>query len=472
MKHIVIFLVILLFINDLYGQIISLAEAKKDFSVFKTALVEAHPGINRFESAKTIDSLFQKAEQALIDSISQADFYRLLSPVVAAVRCGHTKFFPDGLYDENHLYHYFYGTDRLFPLKLLFSGKKGYFLDSYDQKIDAEKGTEIVSINDRPVAELIPVLFRNIVADGKVESSKYLELNNFFPAYYANLIDSPEQFRLELRKNNGEITTVMIPATTLEEILEYEKKNTRQAEPSFVLTFPEQNVALMKIKAFYPLSKEDNFKKFLKSSFAEIQSKLIERLIIDLRDNEGGNDRWGALLFAHLTGKPFKYYETLVLPNRNLSFSEYAQMPKFYGLLKLLIKKDKDGGYRWPVHKNLKIQKPSKHPYSGEVLVLVNGNSFSVTSEFAAVAKATGRAKLLGQETGGTYSGNNSGTFVLVTLPNSRLVLGIPMLGYYMAVPEIQALDRGVLPDTEINPTIQQVINGEDIILEKALQFR
>jgi len=71
--------------------------------------------------------------------------------------------------------------------------------------------------------------------------------------------------------------------------------------------------------------------------------------------------------------------------------------------------------------------------------VLVNGFSFSVTSEFAAVAKATGRAKLMGQETGGTYSGNNSGTFVLVTLPNSRLVLGIPMLGYYMAVPAIQA---------------------------------
>jgi hypothetical protein len=46
------------------------------------------------------------------------------------------------------------------------------------------------------------------------------------------------------------------------------------------------------------------------------------------------------------------------------------------------------------------------------------------------------------------------------------------MLGYYMAVPEIQPLVRGVLPDIEISPTIQQVINGEDIILEKALQFR
>jgi len=471
-KLIVFVLFILLIVNESVGQKISAEEARKDLLVFRTALVEAHPGIYRFESRETFDSLFRSTETALVDSISQTEFYRLLAPVVASVHCGHTKFFPEGFLDEDHLYHYFYGTDSLFPLKLLFSGKEGYLLDSYDQKTDIEKGTEILSINDKPVSEILSFLFQNIVADGRVESSMYLELNNFFSAYYANLIESPGQFRLTLRKSNGEIATALVPATTLSEIREYEKNNPDNDERNFVLTFPDEKVALMKIKAFYPLSKEDNFKGFLKSSFAEINSGKIQRLIIDLRNNEGGNDRWGAMLFSNLTNKPFKYYETLKLPNRNYSFREYAQMPKFYGLLKLLIRKDKDGGYKWTIHRNLKTQKPSKNPFMGEVLVLVNGLSFSVTSEFAAVAKATGRARLIGEETGGTYSGNNSGTFAIVTLPNSRLILGIPMLGYYMSVPPIQPFDRGVLPDKEVSPTIQQVIKGEDIILEKALQFK
>lgn len=464
-------LFVLLITNESEGQKISKEEARKDFLVFKSALVEAHPGIYRFESRETFDSLFRNIETALVDSISQTEFFRLLSPVVASVRCGHTKFFPEGFLDEDYLYHYFYGTDRLFPLKLHFSGLEGYLLDSYDQSTDIQRGTEILSINDKPVSEIVSYLFQNIVADGRVESSRYLELNNFFSAYYANLIESPGQFRLTLRKNNGEITTALIPATTLSKIIEYEKKNTDNEEPNFILTFPDEKVALMRIKAFYPLSREDNFKRFLKSSFAEINSVNPERLIIDLRNNEGGNDKWGALLFSYLTDKSFKYYETLRLPNRDFSFKEYAQMPKFYGLLKLLIRKDKDGGYKWTIHRNLKTQKPSRNPFLGEVLVLVNGFSFSVTSEFAAVVKATGRARLIGQETGGTYSGNNSGTFVIVTLPNSRLVLGIPMLGYYMSVPPIQAFDRGVLPDIEINPALQQIISGEDIILEKALQF-
>ena len=43
------------------------------------------------------------------------------------------------------------------------------------------------------------------------------------------------------------------------------------------------------------------------------------------------------------------------------------------------------------------------------------------------------------------------------------------MLGYYMSVPPIQPFDRGVLPDIEISPTIQQAIKGEDIVLDKAL---
>jgi C-terminal processing protease CtpA/Prc len=160
------------------------------------------------------------------------------------------------------------------------------------------------------------------------------------------------------------------------------------------------------------------------------------------------------------------------MPNKNYSFGQYAKLPRFYGLLKLMIREDTAGGYKWTKHKNLKIQQPQKHPFMGSVVVLVNGFSFSVTAEFAAVAKASGRVRLVGQETGGVYSGNNSGTFVIVTLPNSHLSLGIPMVGYYMAVPEIQPLDRGVLPDIEIVPDIVQILKGEDLELEKALQIQ
>jgi C-terminal processing protease CtpA/Prc len=470
MKQITCFLTAIILNQVLFAQKLSLEEVKKDFSVFKTALTEAHPGIYRFESKATIDSLFNQTEKALKDSISQQQFYQILSPLVAAMHCGHTKFNPEGIYDENHLYHYYYGTEHLFPLKLYFSGQKAFYVDSFEKSMDFEKGTEITAINGRPVHDLITFLFKNIVADGRVVSSKYLELDNFFSAYYANLVESPQQFNLTLKKKDGELFTAIVPATSLARIREYEKSHMSRAASAFDLSFPKSQVALIRIRAFYPFRKEDNFNAFLKKSFAEIEAKKTKKLIIDLRNNEGGNDRWGSMLFSYLTDKPFRYYESLRIPCKNYSFRQYAQLPGFYGVLKLLIRKDSSGAYRWTKHKNLGIQKAQKHPFLGEVDVLVNGFSFSATAEFAAVAKASGRVKLVGEETGGAYSGNNSGTFVIVTLPYSRLSLGIPMVGYYMAVPPIQPLDRGVLPTIKITPNIQQIISGEDLILERVLE--
>ena len=463
-------ILIAIFINPiLFAQKLSIAEEKKDFLVFKTALREAHPGVYRFESRATIDSLFEQTENALKDSLSQQQFYQILSPLVAAMHCGHTKFNPEGRYDENHLYHYYYDTAQLFPLKLYFSGNKAFVVDSYDKSTTIEKGTEIIAINGRPVNELIPYLFNNIVADGRVVSSKYLELSNFFSAYYANLVEGTQQFELTVKKEDGKPFTRVVPATSLAIIREYEKSHMEHAVSAFELSFPRSRVAIMRIRAFYPFRKEDNFVAFLKKSFAEMEANKTGKLIIDLRDNEGGKDRWGAVLFSYLTDKPFRYYESLRIPSKNYTFRQYAQLPRFYGVLKLLMRKDPAGGYRWTKHKNLGIQKPQKHPFTGEVVVLVNGSSFSVTAEFAAVAKASGRIKLAGEETGGTYSGNNSGTFVIVTLPNSRLSLGIPMVGYYMAVPEIQPFDRGVLPTLLISTSLQQIMNGEDQVLERAL---
>jgi C-terminal processing protease CtpA/Prc len=103
--------------------------------------------------------------------------------------------------------------------------------------------------------------------------------------------------------------------------------------------------------------------------------------------------------------------------------------------------------------------------------VLTNGASFSVTAEFAAVTHFLKRATFIGEETGGGYYGNNSGTFVIVTLPNSRLNLGIPMLAYYTAVSGYPYPDRGILPDYPVKPTILDLVNGKDVVMEFALDM-
>jgi hypothetical protein len=457
--------------GQLPAQMLSPAQLAEDYDIFCRALREAHPGLYRFMPAQEMDQRMRETGDRLVDPMSAVQFYRLLAPVVAGIGCGHTKFHPAGALTEERLYHHFFDTLGLFPLRLLFGDGRARVTGTYREgDSPIAFGSELLAINGRPADSLTAVLFDRIAADGRVQSARYAELDDFFPAYYANLIGNAAVFELVYRSPDGAVRTAELPGVSLSEIRRWRDRQSDAAEPNYRLSYPASGVALMRIRAFYPLDPKDNFKKFLQSAFREIGERRTEHLIIDLRGNEGGMDRWGARLYARLADSSFLYYRSLEINRKTHSIAPYARYPRHYGLMKMLVS-EKDGRYYWKHHSNLRRQKPDRNPYAGKVYILTDGRSYSVAAEFCAVARSQGRAVFIGEECGGAYSGNNSGTFLIVTLPHSRLELGIPLLGYYMQVAPVNPPDRGVLPDYEIHPTPESIRGGRDAVLEYALEL-
>jgi hypothetical protein len=109
--------------------------------------------------------------------------------------------------------------------------------------------------------------------------------------------------------------------------------------------------------------------------------------------------------------------------------------------------------------------------------VLINGSSFSVTTELAARLhadrrKRAGNVTFVGQETGGGYKVNSSGIFTITQLPNSKIDLGIGMFGFHMAnVSDNPHADRGIIPDHIVEPTINDVIHQNDTVLNYTLNL-
>jgi hypothetical protein len=444
-------------------------QLKEDFILFRQAMQEAHPGLYRYNTKEHVDSLFAKTESLLDNEMTQQEFYRVLLPLASQVKCGHTKFHPDNNWSD----YYYYGSERVFPLRLFFQDKKAFILDSYDSSIIAPKGLEVTSINRKPMTMIIDRLLPAFFSDGNNTTFKYIEMSKFFSAYYANLIEAPDSFSIICIRDNApvEMNVASISRATVDN---YEKRQAlvKPDKGPYFLEFPSDKVALLTIASFWMESGEKGYKKFLKESFAEINGKSIQQLIIDVRNNEGGKDARGALLLAYLMDTKFRYYDRLTATtNKKYSFAGQARLPRFYGVLRMLISRTDSGTFEWKHNRNLKMQKPRKNPFSGKVYVLINGASFSVTSEFASVAHYLKRATFVGEETGGGYYGNNSGTFVIVTLPNSRLNLGIPMLAYYTAVQGYQLKDHGIIPDHPVTPAIQDVLSGKDVVLNFTLQL-
>jgi C-terminal processing protease CtpA/Prc len=223
------------------------------------------------------------------------------------------------------------------------------------------------------------------------------------------------------------------------------------------------------LKSFWFEDKSINFEKFLDQAFQQIRDKNVKSLIIDVRNNEGGKDSYGALLYSYLAGQPFRYYTKITInTDKNFTFSDQAYTPWFFGIYRMLLSK-KEGEYIWKYHNNIKLQKPQKEPFKGKVIILINGHSFSVTSEFASIAHHHGRATFVGEETGGGFHSNNSGFFIIVNLPNSNLVLGIPLWKYHQAVENHHLTHRGVVPDHQIKVSVEDLIQEKDPVLEAAI---
>jgi len=96
---------------------------------------------------------------------------------------------------------------------------------------------------------------------------------------------------------------------------------------------------------------------------------------------------------------------------------------------------------------------------------LINGRSFSATGESTSVIHYHKKAIFVGEECGAGYYGNTSGMMPMVTLPHTQIRIAIPLVRYTMAVSDYPK-DRGIVPEYQVSPTIEDLLQDRDIVLE------
>jgi len=305
--------------------------------------------------------------------------------------------------------------------------------------------TEVIAINNNPVSEIRNKLFSYLSSDGSNQTKKFWDLNNegFILLYFLAYGDK-SSFEIKYKASNGNSGTTSLQADYLKNC---ECGTTPVVNPKYLkLDFRTNKIAILTIKTFVGrlLKDQTEFPRFLEASFKEIRNKKIEKLIIDLRDNGGGDDVYGSMLYSYLTDKTFEYYRSLESTTKKFN------------------KED---------HPNLSIQEPAHYNFMGKVFFLINGKSFSTTAEFCSIAKSNKRGVFIGEETGGGYYGNTSGGWAQIILPNSKIVVGIPRKKYSMAVREAVNKDRGIIPDFPIVPGIRDVVRKRDVQMHYALRL-
>jgi hypothetical protein len=434
----------------------------EDLRVLRGALEEGHPGIYRYTGKAELDRIFDSAEKSIDRPMDAYELYRLLAPVVGAVKCGHTDLLlPTRLRDEL--------TEKtpLLPLQVRILDGKAYVFRDLVHADRRLAGREIRSVNGVPASRIVATLLPAMSADGDVVSRRQTLAGRQFSQYLVSLMGLHAPYEVTVAEaGSGKEETVRLAGMRYPEMREASQAQARKPAPSDepALSFVDGGrIAVMKIPAF------SGVRGFIDDSFEEIHAKGSKALIIDVRDNGGGEDSLGKQLFSYLVDKPFKYYDDLVFNKTSYEFEKYASQtmsppPGMY-------ERGKDGKYHWVGHPNWGINQPSRPTFRGKVLILINGLSFSTTSEFLSHAHFNKRATFIGEESGGGYYGNTSGYMPTITLPHSGLRLELPVMAYYMAVSGYKDASRGVIPDYPVPYTIAELIDGKDKEMELALKL-
>ena len=302
------------------------------------------------------------------------------------------------------------------------------------------------------IARLTP--FIELDGFGEERTKRQLELD-FGQVYglYSSYKDTDIQ--LTLAAAGGETKTITVPGIDYEA---YRGWRRGLMDPIFKLEFYGDNkTAYLGVGIFWNVPGKA-FLDFMKEAFAEIRERKPTALIVDIRDNSGGADPYGAMLAQYLLTEPFRYFDKIEVTD-NFEHDDATATAPEEGKTRVIIGEETYG-----------IKEPISGGYNGRLFILINSETFSTGSDFAQTMRHNSDAVFLGAETSGGYFGNTSWDFENRGLPNSGLQIRIP-LGLYYKSGGGEVNGRGIAPDFLINKTPEDLTTNRDRVLEKALEL-
>ncbi|MCA0231929.1 MAG: hypothetical protein LCH91_15775 [Bacteroidetes bacterium] len=294
------------------------------------------------------------------------------------------------------------------------------------EKTGIHPGLEVINIDGLPVKEYAELYVRPYQSGSTTQ-------NIDVATYTYRLLYGPKDAPVDVTFKNakGEIFSRKLPRTG------YRNLKTR---PPFSFQIIPNNIAYIQLNGF-----EDN--KVLSGFKAALDSiATTNALIIDVRQNGGGDSGYGWSILACLTDKPMLtgFYSSRI----------YSPLRRSRG--ETVVFEPVDGGNMWPVN--------GKYHYTKPVVVLTSGRTFSAAEDFVLVFDTMKRGIIIGEPTGGS-----TGQPLLFALPGGVMARVCTKRDMYPDGKEWNG--KGIQPDLLVRPTAFDFQTGRDTVLEAAKKY-
>lgn len=272
------------------------------------------------------------------------EFHKIIAPLIALSKEAHTA-----LYLPDHINKAIKENATFLPLMMKFLGTELYATEDLTYTSEDLKFRKIKSINGETPGEIVSKFGTLFASDGNIQLSKYYYLDDFNLSrnyyYYYGEVDS---FEVEFEGYDVPVHLEPLTLPTINSNIEARYGDKDQWSTSnftpLQLQLLGDSIAVLEVNTFSnsqirAYSKHGTLKNFLKKSFRTIREKEIETLIIDISQNDGGNEGNEGLLFSYI-GENYQKYRAVkaktqkaILDNgvdKQITLKTYGLLEKFF----------------------------------------------------------------------------------------------------------------------------------------------
>ncbi len=462
--------------------------------VLEHAYKTMHAGLFRYNTPAEMDLSFAALRERFQNGATLADAYIALAEFGAGIRCGHT--YPNFYNQPKAIVEALLKGKNRLPFEFVWLDDRMIITRSLCTNATIRAGAEVLAINGFPTLQVLKRLMKLARADGSNDFKRraLLQLqgaNRYetFDIYYALCFPMNKlhttQYSLEVRPmgESSAVTISVDPLTYQERLasLRTPEEKLKGNGAVWDLSFLNDHTALLKMPTWALYNSKWDWQQFLEQSFTQLVAGHYSKLIIDLRDNEGGLSSVGDVILEHLiradtsAGRFNRYVRFRAVPKDlvpHLDTWDWTFLD--WGTNAIHPAYQPAGGAvyyrmtRFDDNATGDVLRPRFPRFEGKVAVLMNSENSSATFQFEQMAQENQLATLIGEPSGGNRRGINGGAFFFLNLPNSQIEMDLPLIA---SLPTTPQPDMGLLPDKAVHLTQKNLAAGADEVLAAALRF-
>jgi len=449
------------------------ATLKADVTTLRNILEANHPSLYWYTPKDSIDWYFDNVYNNITDSMTEDAFRKRISWAVSHIRCGHTSVRPSKQYVQAIAKT----QPPVFPLAIKAWDDSLVVLSSAFRGDSVfKRGTIILSINNRTPQQLLDSMFQFISTDGYARNFQNQLASFNFGYTYRNAFGNDSMHLVKFLDTAGKERTVYIrnydprsdtitrkgtmPVKPVNKPDRRIRKEIALANKRSLTIDTAMRTAYIRVATF----SSGRLKKFFRHTFRTIEQLQLKHVVLDVRENGGGNIMSSTRLTQYLVDKPFKLADTLAAISRRYHYGRYIHPSWIYRFSMMFTthRKRSDGRYHFGYMEKHYFKPKKKNHFNGDVYIIQGGYSFSATTLFVHALKGQQNVTVVGEESGGGAYGNSAIHLPQIVLPNTQLRIVLPAFRLVMDASQPKN-GRGIMPDVEIKPSSVAIRQGIDL---------